>query len=829
MNNESHFLTDAQLTSELERCEYCEEKPCRSSCPANCSPCDFIMATRRGEAFDFRRAAAEIMTANPLGGICGLVCPEKHCISGCTRLKFDNPINIPAVQASIIERAKTLKALPPLEKGKPNGKKVAVVGAGPAGIGASLLLAQKGYTVKLFEKSGKAGGACNWIPEHRLPREVITSDLDFTLSHELITLEKGKEITDFAALLKEGFDAVIVATGLPTPIRLGIPGEEQALMGTEYLDSPSSRPMKGNVAVIGGGATATDCAVTAKRHGAARVEMFVLERLDEMPLTKRERMELMEHAIDVSTRQRVTALITRNGKITGLKTVKVTLPEGTAFNLRDIAEVAGTEVARDGFDHVVVAIGNRAGIKREEHRGLFYAGDCANGPTTVVEAVAAGKNAALLVHASLSGGEKPSFPKPVKSLVPVDGYRYLPVPLATDFFGRTLISPFILSAAPPTDGYQQMKKAYEAGWAGGIMKTAFDDVAIHIPSEYMHAFSPLTYGNCDNVSGHPLSRVCKEVEALVREFPDRLTIASTGGPVTGNDESDRKQWQKNTKTLENAGAMAIEYSLSCPQGGDGTEGDIVSQNAALTAKITDWILEVSSPDIPKLFKLTAQVTSIAAIVMAIKEVIEKHSGKKAGITLANTFPTLFFRKGLKKEWEEGIIVGMSGRGVTPISNLTLAKVAHLGVHISGNGGPMDYLEAANFLALGVRTVQFCTVAMKYGYHIIDELHQGLSHLLAERGIPSVEKLIGIALPGPVTDFMELTPVKKISTVTAELCVHCGNCTRCPYLAITLDEQKVPVTDAERCVGCSICTQKCISGALSMRERTSKEAAALKEA
>ena len=134
-----------------------------------------------------------------------------------------------------------------------------------------------------------------------------------------------------------------------------------------------------------------------------------------------------------------------------------------------------------------------------------------------------------------------------------------------------VLTPFLLSAAPPTDGYEQMKKAFTAGWAGGIMKTAFDNVPIHIPGEYMFAFNPYTYANADNVSGHPLDRVCREVEQLVKQWPDRLTMASTGGPVSGKDESDSAGWQSNTKKLESAGAMGIEYSLSCPQGGDGTE------------------------------------------------------------------------------------------------------------------------------------------------------------------------------------------------------------------------------------------------------------------
>jgi dihydropyrimidine dehydrogenase (NAD+) subunit PreA len=275
--------------------------------------------------------------------------------------------------------------------------------------------------------------------------------------------------------------------------------------------------------------------------------------------------------------------------------------------------------------------------------------------------------------------------------------------------------------------------------------------------------------------------------------------------------------------------MGIEYSLSCPQGGDGTKGDIVSQDAELTAKIIDWIMEVGDADIPKLFKLTAAVTSSYPIISAIKEVFARYPRKKAGITLANTFPTLAFRKGEKKSWDEGIVVGMSGEGVIPISNLTLANVSRLGVTVSGNGGPMDYKTAANFLALGAKTIQFCTIVMKYGYGIVDDLHSGLSYLMQERGIKSVSELIGCALPAPITGFMELSPVKKVSAVHAELCQHCGNCTRCPYLAIELDSMKVPVTDPAHCIGCSICVQKCFSGALYMRKRTKKELMLLQEA
>ena len=734
------------------------------------------------------------------------------------------------MQETLIRRAHRMGKLPKMTEAAETGKRVAIVGAGPAGLAAAFALSKFGHDVLLLEREEHAGGACNLIPDHRLDRTVLLRDLEFVLGSERIDLRLGQTIEDPDNLV--GFDAVLVADGLTEPIQLGLPGEAAALYGWDYLSAPEK--ITGAVAVVGGGAVAVDCAVTARRQGAERVEMFALEKYGEMPLTGAERGELLEYGIQVNGRTRLTALRVGEDGIEGIDTLRVafrggdqTLKDGdSAFDPRGVEDVPGSDQRRDDIDHVIIAIGHRSSIPRG--KGRFVAGDCEAGPSTVVEAAAAGKNAASEIHAFLTGAEYEAPANKRKSTLTVPGYDDRPVSLDTDFFGRTIPSPFLLSAAPPTDGYDQMRAAFEAGWAGGIMKTAFDDVPIHIPSEYMFSFGDRTWANCDNVSGHPLDRVCIEIGKLVSEFPDHLVIASTGGPVSGNDEEDAAVWQSNTRKIEASGAGGIEYSLSCPQGGDGTEGDIVSQNAVLTTKIIEWIISEGDPDVPKLFKLTAAVTSVEAIVIAIGELLARYPEVKAGVTLANTFPSLSLRPGASPSWEKGIVVGMSGEGVTPISNLTLAKVSGLGVTVSGNGGPMDYKAAADFLALGARTVQFCTVAMKYGYGIVDELHSGLSHLMADRGIASVEDLIGAALPDPITDFMDLTPIKKVSSCDADLCVSCGNCTRCSYLAISMDDDRHPVIDPALCIGCSICTRKCISGALSMRVRSDAELAVLRE-
>lgn len=822
------YLTDAQLRAELAKCEFCEEKPCRDACPAHCSAADFILAARVFQPSDLRRAAAHIMKNNPLGGVCGLVCPDRFCMAACVHKRFDGAVNIPAVQATIVRKARELGGIPEFAAARPNGRRVAVLGSGPAGVGTAAVLAQLGYAVDVLEKDRVLGGACNWIPGHRLDPEMLRQDLEFVAALGDVSFRVQSPVGDPRALLRKGYDAVVVAAGLQEPLRLGLRNEELAVAGLDVLRAPGKFRFPGRVAVAGGGATAADCAVTARRLGAAAVEMIALEKIGEMPLTPKEIAELLEHGIEVSGRTQVTAIYRRGGRLAGLATRRVMLPPGAEFSPRAVAAVSGTEQKRLDIDALIVAIGARAVVKRVNDPRVFYAGDCVNGPTTVVEAVAAGKNAALALHAFLRREPPPVIDKPLKSKAELRGYVARPVSLESEFFGRPIATPFLLSAAPPSDGLEQMKAAYDAGWSGGVMKTAFDSVPIHIPGEYMHAFTADTYGNCDNVSGHPLDRVCREVGQLVKLYPDRLTIASTGGPVSGDDERDKAVWQGNTRKLENAGAMAIEYSLSCPQGGDGTEGDIVSQNAALTAKIVEWVLVGGSRFVPKLFKLTAAVTSIAVIVSAVKKVLARHPDKPAGITLANTFPSLILRPGSKPEWEEGVVVGMSGAGIAPISNLTLATVANLGVAVSGNGGPMDYRAACHFLALGARTVQFCTIVMKHGYGVFSELASGASNLMQERGIVSMDRLIGIALPFPITPFPDLPAEKKISCCDDVLCLSCGNCGRCPYLAITFDERRHPRTDPARCIGCGICAQKCFAGALALRERTAEERAALRE-
>ncbi len=652
----------------------------------------------------------------------------------------------------------------------------------------------------------------NLIPAFRLPRRIIRSDLALLRRLGAIEFKRCATPADPAALRRR-FDAVIVCAGLAGPAPLGIPGAEHALSWQEFLEKGKPAEVRGRaVAVLGGGAVAADCATTAVRRGAAAVELIYRRRQCDMPVTAYERRLLLDHGVEIVSCAKPLAVVRRRNRVVGLCLGRQSLPAGRPPRPGNFVASALEPPRVRACEVIVCAIGARPALPTPAAAGVAYAGDLVLGSSTVVEAVASGKNAALEIDAWLRGAPRPKIAHRAKSCVLLSETPDRPVSLECEFFGRRILSPLLLSAAPHTDGYDQMRAAYARGWAGGVMKTAFAGGPIHIPGEYLFQLGRATYGNCDNVSGHPLSRVCREIGRLVREFPDRLTLASTGGPLTGDDAADCAGWQANTRRLEEAGAMGIEYSLSCPQGGDGTHGDLAAQSAELTAKIAGWVLEGGRPGVPKLFKLTGAVTAIRPIVQALQRVLALHPRQPAGITLANSFPALAFRAAPARPWDEGIVIGMSGEGILPISNLTLAKVADLGVTISGNGGAMTYRDAAGFLALGAETVQFCTAVMKFGIGYGEELQAGLSHLLAERGLRSVRELIGSARPRPITEFAALSPVKKLPAVAAARCAHCGNCARCPYQAVALDRRGVPQFDAARCVGCSLCVQQCFAGA-----------------
>jgi NADPH-dependent glutamate synthase beta subunit-like oxidoreductase len=397
-------LTDAQLRAELARCQSCEARPCRAGCPASCSPGDFILAARGGEPSDLRRAAAHILGHNVLGGVCGAVCPETLCMARCTRGGIDRPVDIPAIQAAIVRRARELGGVAPPAPSPPSGQRVAVVGAGPAGLGAAAHLARAGHAVHVFERARRAGGMARLVPRHRLDAEVLEADVAWALGQGDVRLVPGRRVPLPRDLLSRGFAAVIVCAGLSEAAPLGVRGEARALLWTRLLARPP-RLRDRRVAIVGDGAVAVDCAEVALARGASHVEL--LARKAFLELGRPERDRLLAAGVHVTERVRVTAIHGRGDRVTAVALRRLDLPAGQAFHPSRLVEVARSDELRRDLDAVVVAVGGQPGLRREPHPRVVYAGDLETGPTSVVEALASGEHAALEVHRMLGGTDPP--------------------------------------------------------------------------------------------------------------------------------------------------------------------------------------------------------------------------------------------------------------------------------------------------------------------------------------------------------------------------------------------------------------------------------------
>ena len=381
MSNKKQYLTPAQFKAEIERCLGCPNKPCMTACPVGCSPQEFIGLAKEKK---YKEAVEVIMNRNPMGETCGLICPDKFCMSACTRKNLDFAINIPKVQATLMKNHRTFA-----EKTRPDAKiaknKIAVIGAGPAGLAAAKELAENGYMTDIFEAKDHIGGALRYIPEERLPHEALSKDCDGILSSPFINLKRNHKIENPKELLKQGYSGIIIAYGEQNAIKLNIEGEKFSICYKDYLSQPEKYKTSGNIAIIGGGNVAVDCALTAKSLGAQNIEIFVRRRLTDMKISRQEFQELFEKEINI-TALTSPEKIEKNEKLS-LFVHRNHIIENKAVPLPD------TTIELKGFDLVITAIGSRAEkIPEEEH--IIMAGDCKEGASTLVEALASGQKAA---------------------------------------------------------------------------------------------------------------------------------------------------------------------------------------------------------------------------------------------------------------------------------------------------------------------------------------------------------------------------------------------------------------------------------------------------
>ena len=400
--------------------------PCKFACPNQVPAQGYV---RKVAERDFEAAYRLITSRDPLQSVCGYVCAHP-CEEVCTRGDIDEPIRIRDIKRFVLEHAARQEWKPEVDRLPSSGKKVAVVGSGPAGMTCAWDLARAGHAVTIFEAERKPGGMLRYgIPAFRLPAEVLDKEIAALKPLGVrIRCNKrlGKQIT-LAGLREEGFDAIFLGVGCQVGRRLGVPGE--AARGVVSASDFLTKLHKGQkveigerVAVVGGGFTAVDAARTAVRLGAKEVFLCYRRTRDEMPAVPEEVWEAEEEGVRVIYLVAPLAVLKKRNRVTGLKMRIHTLGESDASGRRRPDPVEETDFVLQ-CDTVINALGQAVGelegvaITPEgtiacdpetgatEADGVFAGGDAATGPDNAIAAVASGRRAAASIDRFLSGEE----------------------------------------------------------------------------------------------------------------------------------------------------------------------------------------------------------------------------------------------------------------------------------------------------------------------------------------------------------------------------------------------------------------------------------------
>ena len=388
--------------------------------------------------------------------------------------------------------------------------------------------------------------------------------------------------------------------------------------------------------------------------------------------------------------------------------------------------------------------------------------------------------------------------------------------LTSNFLGIKSPNPFWLASAPPTDKAYNVNRAFEAGWGGAVWKTLGEDppiVNVNGPRySAMHSNERRVIGfnNIELITDRPLATNLDEIRQIKKDWPDRAVIASVMLPM--NEET----WARYVPMIEDTGADGFELNFGCPHGmSERGMGAAVGQVPEYIQMATEWCKKFAS--VPVIVKLTPNVTNILPPAKAAWE------GGADAVSLINTvnsimrvnYDTLTMFPTTDGMGSHG---GYCGQAVKPIALHMVAEIARTGetaqIPISGIGGIQDWRDAVDFLALGASNLQVCTAAMVYGFGIIDDLTDGLSRFLDEKGLDGVQELVGKAVPS-VTDwqYLNLNHVEK-AVIDQDLCIKCGRChivcEDTSHQAITSQvngQRHFEVID-EECVGCNLCVSVC---------------------
>lgn len=395
------------------------------------------------------------------------------------------------------------------------------------------------------------------------------------------------------------------------------------------------------------------------------------------------------------------------------------------------------------------------------------------------------------------------------------------VDLSVKFAGIRSPNPFWLASGPPTNSAYQVSRAFEHGWGGAVWKTVGAPVM-----NTVNRYGAIDYGgakvaglnNIELISDRTPEANFREIAETKRLFPDRPIIVSL------MVESKPEAWHDIVKRTTDTGADAIELNYGCPHGmNERGMGSAVGQVPEYCTMITRWVKEVST--IPVIVKLTPNVTDILYPARAAR------AGGADGISLINTFnsitgvdlDTFEIRPSVDGKGTHG---GLAGPAVKPLALHMVSEVASdpgIRLPVSAIGGITTWRDAAEFILLGATTVQLCTAVMHHGFRIIDDLCEGLSNWMEEKGFSSLDDFRGRTLKG-MSGFGELNLLyKTVARIDEATCIRCNLC----YIAcedgahqsidlIPLKETVQPRIREDDCVGCALCFLVCpVEGCITM--------------
>ncbi len=402
--------------------------PCRLKCPANMDIQGYIALASRGLLKEGQKLMKE---TNPLTMICGRVC-ARPCEDDCRRQYVDEAVDIKNIKRYMadIDLASGDVYVP--ETGPDTGKKVAIIGSGPAGLSAAYFLRQYGHGAAIFERLPEAGGMMRYgIPEYRLPKADLKKEIDSILGMGVdikFNTELGKDMT-IDSLFDSGYDAVFLGIGAQLGSSMGTKGEdlEGVMQGVDFLlDVNLGKDVKldGKVFVVGGGNTAIDAARSALRVGAASVSIVYRRTEAEMPAHHEEIEDAKDEGIELMVLNNPVEYIGENGKLKAVKLIKMELGEPDDSGRRRPVPIKGSEYEVD-VDHVIEAVGQKIdttcldgvdvtkwntiiadeNLFTTNRKGVFAGGDAVTGPSIIISAVAHGRKAAKVIDEYLRGEE----------------------------------------------------------------------------------------------------------------------------------------------------------------------------------------------------------------------------------------------------------------------------------------------------------------------------------------------------------------------------------------------------------------------------------------